>query len=70
VKLLVLCRSDQGDGGWSLHSPGTTDEEIANGENLLISGVAKWDDELDGWDRPNNADYRRAKRAISERGKR
>ena len=29
---LVLCRSDAGDGGWSLHAPGSTDEDIATGE--------------------------------------
>lgn len=29
---LVLTRSDAGDGGWSLHAPGTTDEQIAEGD--------------------------------------
>lgn len=56
---LILCRSDAGDGGWSLHPPGTTDEAIANGDaRILASGEAERDG--DGWDRPNAADYRDA----------
>lgn len=39
---LILCRSDAGDGGWSLHPPGTTDEAIANGDaRILASGEAE-----------------------------
>ena len=36
---LILCRSDAGDGGWSLHPHGTTDEAIASGDaRILASG--------------------------------
>jgi hypothetical protein len=36
---LILTRSDAGDGGWSLHPPDTTDEQIATGEVLpLLTG--------------------------------
>ena len=38
---LVLVRSDLGDGGWSLHPAGTTDEQIAEGEAIILaSGTA------------------------------
>jgi hypothetical protein len=45
---LVLCRSDNGDGGWSLHAPGSTDQEIADGTSLCLAsgeapGPSKWD---------------------------
>lgn len=57
---LVLCRSDVGDGGWSLYAPGSTDEDIATGDALcLMSGPA--DRTAEGWDRPNQADYRAAR---------
>ncbi len=37
---LVVCRSDTGDGGWSLHAPGSSDEAIATGDApALVSGV-------------------------------
>ena len=53
---LVLCRSDVGDGGWSLHRPGATDEQIAEGDApVLISGVAELVD--DEWTHPNQQDY-------------
>ena len=57
---LVLCRSDCGDGGWSLHPAGSTDEQIASGDApYLVSGTAQW---VDGeWDRPNAQDYAKAK---------
>jgi hypothetical protein len=56
---MILCRSDAGGGGWSLHPPGTTDEAIANGDaRILASGTADRDGA--GWDRPNHADYRDA----------
>lgn len=32
VRDLILTRSDAGDGGWSLHPPRTTDEQIAEGD--------------------------------------
>jgi hypothetical protein len=54
----VLCRSDQGDGGWSLHAPGSSDNDIATGDAPYItSGPAEWDEEQQDWDRPNAADY-------------
>ena len=56
---LILCRSDAGDGGWSLHAPGSTDEAIANGDApALAVGTAYRDG--DGWNRPNAADERLA----------
>ena len=57
---LVLVRSDTGDGGWSLHPAGSTDEEIAQGHApSLVSGTAQW---VDGdWDRPNAQDYASAR---------
>ena len=57
---LVLVRSDTGDGGWSLHPAGSTDEQIASGDApYLVSGTAQW---VDGeWDRPNAQDYAKAK---------
>ena len=55
---LVLCRSDRGDGGWSLHSPGATDEDVASGDAPpLSSGTAKWDEIAGDWDRPDQRDY-------------
>lgn len=55
---LVLCRSDRGDGGWSLHAPGSTDEDIANGDApYLVSGTAEWDEASNTWNRPNYADF-------------
>lgn len=61
---LILCRSDAGDGGWSLHPPGTTDEAIANGDaRILASGEAERDG--DGWSRPDAADYREARRNLA-----
>ncbi len=59
----VLCRSDQGDGGWSLHQPNADDESIANGEYPpLVSGTAEWNEIQQHWDRPNIADYQAAVR--------
>ena len=60
---LILVRSDLGDGGWSLHAPGTTDEQIAEGHGILLSGTANWDT---GWDRPNEADYAAAEQSLAE----
>jgi len=55
---LVLCRSDQSDGGWSLHPENSTDEQIAMGDaEVLASGPAQWDARLNAWDRPNAMDY-------------
>lgn len=50
---LVLCRSDDGQGGWSLHAPGSTDEQIASGDApYLLTG--------DNWGGPTIADRDRA----------
>jgi len=59
AKSLTLCRSDAGDGGWSLHPPGSIEWEIATGDALtLASGEA---DMVDGaWNRPDATDYRDA----------
>lgn len=63
---LVLRRSDAGDGGWSLHAPGSTDEEIAAGDApVLASGTA--DKTAAGeWNRPSGADYRVAWSTIGQ----
>ena len=63
---LVLCRSDAGDGGWSLHAPESTDESIASGEApWLISGPAVWKD--DRWSRPTQSDYDMAQAQLQMR---
>lgn len=52
---LVLCESPD---GFSLHAPGSTDEEIAMGEApYLVSGPG----------RPTDADYARALDVLQER---
>jgi hypothetical protein len=71
MKNLTLCRSDNGDGGWSLHAPGATDEEIRNGDApAILSGDAEWvwsGAWADGqWDRPDAEDYARAERIVQE----
>lgn len=60
---LVLVRSDRGDGGWSLHAPGSTDEEIADGTaSVLASGTAEM---VDGeWSRPDATDYGTAAKRL------
>jgi len=45
---LVLCTSPE---GWSLHAPGSTDEDIAAGDAILLAS---------GEGRPDAADYARA----------
>lgn len=53
---LILVRSDNGDGGWSLHPPMSTDDAIANGlAPILAEGEANRID--NEWDRPNDDDY-------------
>lgn len=65
---LVLCRSDRGDGGWSLHEPGSTDDEIASGDApYLVSGPAEWDDQTGEWSRPNYDDYQAAIKELLAR---
>ncbi len=67
ARSLILVRSDAGDGGWSLHPAGSTNEQIAEGEApILASGTATWDTGLREWDRPNEADYLAAERAASK----
>jgi len=52
---LVLCESPD---GWSLHAPGSTDEEIAQGDApYLVSGAG----------RPSKADYARALEVLKGR---
>lgn len=54
----VLVRSDQGDGGWSLHERGVSDDAVADGDApLLTSGTAVWDDDGECWSRPNDVDF-------------
>lgn len=65
---LVLCRSDMGDGGWSLHAPGSSDEAIADGEpdaDYLVSGPAEWTGA--DWSRPTQTDYDAAWQVYADR---
>lgn len=62
-ELLLLVRSDHGDGGWSLHP--YEDRELGPDEmTVLISGTAYWDDNHGQWDRPNEADIQTAMDAL------
>ena len=54
---LVLCRSDAGDGGWSLHAPGSTDEDIATGEAPALTSGPSGKNRGGKWLRPNARDY-------------
>lgn len=55
---LVLVTSDAGDGGWSLHAPGATDEQIAEGDApALVSDDG-------GPERPDASDYAAAIEAL------
>jgi hypothetical protein len=60
---LVLCRSAD---GWSLHAPGSTDEQIANGDApYLVSGDNFRARDEDGeWIRPDDYDYDQALEAL------
>ena len=58
---LELCRSDQGDGGWSLHG---THGDAEQNLQVLVSGPAKLVD--DEWNRPNQEDYDRAHAAYTK----
>jgi len=54
---LVLCESAD---GWSLHAPGSSDDEIAAGDApYLVSGE----------DEPSADDYREALRVLSARAR-
>ena len=59
---LTLVRSDQGDGGWSLNRPGLDDEQMADGDGILLCGTAEWDEDAGDWTRPNPGDYAAALR--------
>jgi hypothetical protein len=64
---MVLCRSDAGDGGWSLYPPGTTDDDIASGDVLpLLTGEAERDEDGE-WDAPTDADYERVAAVLAAR---
>jgi hypothetical protein len=67
---LILVRSDTGDGGWFLHTPWATADQIASGgEPPLESGTADY--RSDGkWARPDRFDYARAMAVLSARGPR
>lgn len=62
----ILVRSDAGDGGWSLHAAGSTDEDIAAGEAPAIASGPSEADADGGWTRPNRADFARAAAAVRE----
>jgi len=64
---LILVRSDLGDGGWSLHMPGSSDEEIVEGDGFLLSGTSEWDDDSQSWGRPNVADYMKAELILEQK---
>lgn len=51
---LILVRSDEGNGGWSLHAAGSTDEQIAEGDaHALLTGDAEM---VNGeWNAPTQA---------------
>ena len=61
-RALKLCRSDQGDGGWSLHPLASKGNE--DGADILAYGPATWDEAYDDWDRPNAADFEKAYKAF------
>lgn len=56
---IELVRSVDGDGGWSLHPTGYSDQDYADGRvPILVEGDANL---VNGeWDRPNAADWRAA----------
>ena len=57
----VLARSDAGDGGWSLHAPGTTDEDIATGEAPALTSGPSGKNRGGKWLRPHARDYAAAR---------
>jgi hypothetical protein len=61
---LVVCRSDHGDGGWSIHAPGATSEQIADGTAPpLLTGTARRASGL--WNRPSARDFRKARALLA-----
>ncbi len=63
---LTLCRSIDGDGGWSLHHPGAPYDESMRGDRFILSVEAMYDSHLENWDRPNHRDYDQAAAALSQ----
>lgn len=63
---LVLTRSDQGDGGWSLHPPGTTNDQIASGDVAPLATGTSLPSTVAGkkWARPHAQDYTDAYRSL------
>lgn len=63
---LYVLRSDQGDGGWSTHTPLQmfTAQKHDQAPSLLTSGPSQWDAEAGAWARPNEADLRQAMRVA------
>lgn len=59
---LEICRSDLGDGGWSLHIP---DDDTDAG--LLLSGESDRDASGIGWSRPNDEDREEAMQVYRDR---
>jgi hypothetical protein len=68
---LILCRSDAGDGGWSLHAPWATDEQIASGDAPPLTCGPSDCNEHGEWIRPDLSDWEQAMNILSasERGK-
>jgi len=65
---LKLVRSDRGDGGWSLHPPEATDEEIASGRApVLASGGSQYHQGAGIWLRPHDVDYQHAYAELARR---
>lgn len=51
------------DGSWSIHAPGTTCDQAARGENVLLSGTAER--QADGsWDAPTVHEYVHARAKL------
>ena len=60
----VVCRSDTGDGGWSYHPPGSLPQDIAEGIAPVLASGPSTRNSSGRWMRPNDTDWRRAKRAY------
>jgi hypothetical protein len=56
---------DDDVGRWSIHPRGLSNEQMANREDVLVSGEAEWDE--DGYCmRPNDDDFAEAARKLLE----
>lgn len=51
-----VCRSDMGDGGWSLHAPAG---DVVPEECVLASGPSRWRN--GAWEHPSQLSYRQAR---------